>query len=360
MTSGVERAEAIDVPDYHAAVEMFFERGWTDGLAIVPPTEAKVEEMVRYSGRDALETLGAVPPFGGLATIEKLAVNAVMAGCKPEYFPVVIAAVDAMLDPSFNLNGVQTTTHGGEPLLIVNGPVIKQLGFMYGDGVFGSGSRANGTVGRAVQLILWNLGQNPPGEVDKACMDHPGNWSFCIAEDEDGSPWEPLHVERGLPREVSAVTVFHCEAPHSIGGAPVPDGLEELLRPIAATMGALGNNNVRHFGETLLVLNPLQAALFYREGWSKRDVKQAVWARARNKAKQFSRSAFSKGIEEQVRKHAPWINFDDPEQDVPITLSPDDIHIVVAGGRSYFAACCPGWGYYGGNAITREVRIPKS
>ncbi len=352
------RAEAIEVKDYHEAVELFFRNGWTDGLAVVPPTEEKVEEMTGFSGRAPDELLGAIPPYGGMATIEKLAINAVMAGCRPEYFPVVVAAVEAMLDPKFNLNGVQTTTHCGEPLVIVNGPIVKELGFMYADGVFGSGARANGTVGRAIQLILWNLGKNVPGEVDKSCMGHPGNWSFCIAEDEEGNPWEPLHVERGMPPGSNAVTVFHCEAPHSIGGAPVPEEPEDLLAPIVSTMGALGTNNARHFGETLLALNPVQAGLFHKCGWAKRDIKQAIWERARHKVKDLRQTTFLRGVQEQVGKHAPWIDFNNPEQILPITLRPEDIHIVVAGGRSYFAACCPGWGYYGGFAITREVRYP--
>ncbi len=351
-------SEAFDVRDYHEAVELFFERGWTDGLAVVPPTDELVAEMVAYSGRSPKESLGSIPPFGGEATIEKLAINSVMAGCKPAYFPIVIASVEAMLDQSFNLNGVQTTTHCGEPLVIVNGPIIKKLGFMYADGVFGSGSRANGTVGRAVQLILWNLGRNVPGEVDKSCMGHPGNWSFCIAEDEEGSPWEPLNVERGLPRGSNAVTVFHCEAPHSIGGGPSVTTPDDLLVYIVDTIGALGNNNVRHFGQTLLAINSLQADIFHKAGWSKKDVKQAVWERARHKVKELRQSAFSKGVQEQVREHAPWIDFDNPEQDMPITLTPDDIHVVVAGGRNYFSACCPGWGYFGGFPFPREVNSP--
>ena len=150
-------AEAIDVSDYHAAVELFFERGWTDGLAIVPPTEELVEQMIQAAGRAPDEEIGEIPPVQGIATIEKLAINAVMAGCRPEYFPIIITAIEAMLEPEHNLNGVQTTTHSCVPLVIVHGPIATQLGFNSGDGVFGSGFRANGTVGRAIRLILWNL-----------------------------------------------------------------------------------------------------------------------------------------------------------------------------------------------------------
>jgi len=157
-------AEAIEVPDYHAAVELFFERGWTDSLAVVPPTEDLVAAVVHACGRQPDEELGEIPPAQGIATIEKLAINSVMAGCRPEYFPVILAAVEAMLEPEHNLNGVQTTTHGCVPLLIVNGPLARDLKFNAADGVFGSGFRPNGTVGRAIRLILWNLGGNIPGE----------------------------------------------------------------------------------------------------------------------------------------------------------------------------------------------------
>ena len=190
------------------AVELFFERGWTDGLAIVPPTQDLVEAMIRASGREPQEEIGEIPPVQGIATIEKLAINSVMAGCRSEYFPIVIAAVEAMLVPEHNLNGVQTTTHCCVPLVIVNGPIATQLKFNASDGVFGNGFRANGTVGRAIRLILWNLGGNVPGEVDKSTQAHPGKWSFCIAEKEDASPWSPFHVERGIETGKNAVTVF--------------------------------------------------------------------------------------------------------------------------------------------------------
>src|SRR5262249_18860408 len=153
-------SEVIDIPGYHAAVELFFERGWTDGLAVVPPTEELVEEMICASRREPHEELGEIPPVLGIATVEKLAINSVMAGCRPEYFPIILAAVEAMLEPEHNLNGVQTTTHCCVPLVIVNGPLARGLKFNTADGVFGSGFRPNGTVGRALRLILWNLRSN--------------------------------------------------------------------------------------------------------------------------------------------------------------------------------------------------------
>lgn len=349
-------SELTDVKDYHEAVELFFENRWTDGLAVVPPTPENVEELVRYVDRDPHEEIGEIPPRYGVATIETLAINTVMAGCRPEYFPVVIAAVEAMLEPEHNLNGVQTTTHCSVPLVIINGPMVKRLNVNRGDGVFGGGYRANGTIGRAVRLVLWNLGGNFPGEVDKSTMAHPGKWSYCIGEDEDSNPWEPLHVERGMPAGSDAVTVFTCEAPHSI----ICDGnARELLTSICSSMATLGVNNLHSMGETLVVLNPRNAAQFHSEGWSKKDIKQHIWENARlpiASIREAGRMIF--GVS---REYWPeWIDRNNDSQMVPLTRNPADIHLVVAGGDTYFAVVCPGWGDWGGLAVTKPVPDPRN
>ncbi|MEW6300192.1 MAG: hypothetical protein AB1671_21065 [Thermodesulfobacteriota bacterium] len=345
-------SEVIEVPDYHAAVELFFARGWTDGLAVVPPTEEAVAAMVRAAGREPHEEIGEIPPAQGIATIEKLAINSVMAGCRPEYFPIIIAAVEAMLEPEHNLNGVQTTTHCCVPLVIVNGPIAKALRFNASDGVFGSGFRANGTVGRAIRLILWNLGGNIPGEVDKSAQAHPGKWSFCIAEHEDATPWQPLHVERGIAAGNNAVTVFSCEAPHSVlcyGTA------KQMLATLVSSLATLGSNNVHAMGETLVVLNPWQARQFHQEGWSKADIKMHLWQHARTPVGQI-KAVDALGVAGQF--WPKWVDVEDEQFLVPLTARPEDIHLVVAGGETYFAAICPGWGGLGGFAVTKEVRSP--
>ncbi len=344
------QSEAIDVTDYHAAVELFFARGWTDGLAVVPPTEDLVEAMIGASRREPQEELGEIPPVQGIATIEKLAINSVMAGCRPEYFPIIIAAVEAMLEPEHNLNGVQTTTHCCVPLVIVNGPLARELRFNSGDGVFGSGFRPNGTVGRAIRLILWNLGGNIPGEVDKSTQAHPGKWSFCIAEKEEANPWEPLHMERGMDKEKNAVTVFSCEAPHSVlcyGTA------KQMLAALISSLATLGSNNVHAMGETLVVLNPWQARQFHQEGWSKQDIKFYLWQHARTTLSQI-KAVDALGIAGPF--WPKWVDVEDEHFLVPLTARPEDIHLVVAGGETYFAAVCPGWGGLGGFAITKEVK----
>jgi hypothetical protein len=343
-------AEAIDVDDYHAAVELFFERGWTDGLAIVPPTEELVKQMIQASGRTPDEEIGEIPPAQGIATIEKLAINAVMAGCRPEYFPIIITALEAMLEPEHNLNGVQTTTHSCVPLVIVHGPIAKQLGFNAGDGVFGSGFRANGTVGRAIRLILWNLGGNIPGEVDKSTQAHPGKWSFCIAEKEDAHPWEPFHVERGIEAGKNAVTVFSCEAPHSVLSYGT---VKQILTSIVSSLSTLGSNNIHAMGETLLVLNPWQARQFKEEGWSKPEIRVYVWEHARARLADI-KAVDALGIAGQF--WPKWVEQDNADYLVPIAARPRDIHIMVAGGDTYFSAVCPGWGGLGGFAVTREIQ----
>ena len=355
-------SEIIEGEGYHELVELFFQRKWTDGLPVVPPTEEKVEELIRFVGRDPKEVLGEIPPYNGLATIEKIAVNSVMAGCLPEYFPVVIAAVEAMLDPKHNLNGTQVTQSGVEPLLIVNGPIVKQLGINYGDSVFGRGSRANGTIGRAIRLILWNLGQNFPGEPDRSTFSHPGSWSFCIAEDEDSSPWEPLHVERGLPSGSNAVTVFACEAPHpTMAHGTVRQILSSICEAIASpgssTYVFLGGGN-----EILVTISALNAEQFRREGWSKMDVKQYIWEHTKVPFGKIENTGMLAPAELGGSNFADflwpkWVDRSSPESTIPATLMPNDIHVMVCGGRGSWCAVCHGWGY-GGLAVTREVRIP--
>ena len=351
--------DSLVVDDYEQAVEMFFERGWTDGLPIVLPTRKLVDAMIAASGRDRAESLGPIPPKGGEATIEKLAVNAVMGGCRPEHFPIVLAAFEAMMEPEHNLNGVQQTTHMCVSLAIVNGPIARELNFNSRDGVFGNGYRSNAAVGRAIRLGLWNLGGAVPWQTDKATFSHPGEYTFCIAEEEEDNPWEPLHVERGQPAGSNAVTMFACEGPHSVlcNGTP-----EEMLHVLTDSLCGLGNNNVHTGGQTLVVLNPLNAHDFHRRGWTKQDVRQYLWENARRRIADVRACGV---VHDQFRKaqiavgrYAARYDLDAPSTMVPVTERPEDIHIVVAGGRTYFSAVLPGWGSFGGYAVTAPIRRP--
>ena len=353
----LETLHSIHVDGYEEAIELFYERGLTDGLPVVLPTRPKVEALIAASGRDRDECLGVMPPKNDKVTIEKLAVNSVMGGCKPEHFPVVIAAIEAMMKPEHNLGGVIQTTHMCSSLTIVHGPIARRLNFNSREGVFGNGYRANAAVGRAVRLAVWNLGGAIPGSTNMSTLSNPADYAFCIAEESEDNPWEPMHVERGRPPGSDAVTVFACEGPHSADCHGTPG---EMLHVLADTMAALGNNNVHAGGQALVVINPRQAEEFAKAGWTKNDVREHLWENARRSVAEISacgefRRGVRKMLVEQGRNPARF-GVDDPTARIPLTNSPKDLHIVVAGGRTYFAAVCPGWGAHGGYAVTSPIR----
>ena len=214
--------------DEAALFDSFLERGWTDGLPVVPPTEDRVRAALDAGGRLPSDILGTEPVRGRVITAEKVAVNAVMAGCLPEYFPVVTATLEAMCEPQFNLHAVTVSTMGAAILTVVNGPAAREVGLGSGVSVFGPGNRANATIGRAIRLVVMNVTGAKPGELDKATMGHPGKYTWCMAECEETSPWEPLHVERGFREDESTVTVFPGLSP-----IPVTSGAE-IPRPSSA------------------------------------------------------------------------------------------------------------------------------
>ena len=347
---------SFQAEDYEQAVETFYERGWTDGLPVVLPTRKLVEAMIAGSGRNRDESLGPIPPKGGEATIEKLAINAVMGGCKPEHFPIVIAAIGAMLDPEHNLNGLSQTTHPCVSLTIVNGPIGKALNFNSRDGVFGNGYRANAVVGRGIRLALWNLGGAVPWDTDKATMSHPGEYTFCIAEEEEDNPWTPFHEERGSAPGSNAVTVFACEGPNSIVCLGTP---EQMLHVLTDSICTLGNVNVHVGGQMLVVINPLSAEEFANNGWTKNELRMYLWENARRRLSDVKACGV---VHDQFRRaqqlagrYPSRYEVANPKTMVPVTARPEDIHIIVAGGRTHFAAVLPGWGSYGGYAVTRPV-----
>src|SRR5712664_2381395 len=251
------------------AIEELYARGVTDGLPVVPPTRARVARAVAATGRDGAELVAEVPPNYGRATVEKVAINAVMAGCRPEYLPVVLAAVEAVCDDAFDLHGVSATTNAPAPLVIVNGPLRGELEVNCGAGVFGSGWRANATIGRALRLVCVNVGGARPGEVSMSTLAHPGRYTYCIAENEDASPWPPYHAGRGFPVVASTVTLFAGEAPHGIS-----DHSSRTARALGGSLGwsMAGLWNSKHFplySHTMLVVGPEHARTFADDGLSK-------------------------------------------------------------------------------------------
>jgi hypothetical protein len=347
MPEGVEPQTLDALTD---AMELLFESGWTDGLPVIPPTPRNVQRMLTGTARQPDELIGRIPPKGGRATVEKIAINAVMAGCKPAYLPVVITAVEALLDDRCNTRGVQCSTHIATPLVIVNGPIVQELGINSGHNVFGQGWRANATIGRAVKLVLVNLGGAIPGVTDKATFGHPGKFTYCIAENEAANPWELLHVERGFAASDSTVTVFGAEAPHNINNhwSATP---HDLLRTIADSMASLGSNHLYLGGESFVVLGPEHAEVLAKAGWTKRDVRSFLFDQARKPLAQVKLGGMY-GPETHRNLWPRWIDHDNEMERIPIARRAEDIAILVAGGAGRHSVYLPGWG---SRSVTRKV-----
>ena len=335
----------IEVPDSLEAVnEVYYQRSFTDGLPIVPPTEERVTRMLSGTTRKPQDVVGVVPPGLGEATVEKIAINAVMSGCLPEYMPVIIAALEAMLEPKFNLHGIQTTTHPVAPLAIVNGPIRNKLGLNYRYNVFGQGNRANATIGRAIRLVLINIGGGIPGALDRATMGQPSKYSFCIAENEEKNPWQPLHVERGFDSSANTVTVYGAENLWNINDHAAIDA-EGLLTTIAGTMAVQGSNNIlNQRGEVLVVLGPEHASTIASSGLSKQDVKHFLFEKARIPKRQFSRR-------HQEERFTPAFADDAL---IPVVHEENAVMVIVAGGAGKHSMFLPTFGMT--LSVTREIR----
>lgn len=339
-------------------VEWYYAQGFTDGLPVVPPTPEKVEAVVGTLGGQGDLVECRVPPRWGSLTREILAVNMVMAGCRPEYAPVVRAAMRALCDPRFNLNGVQATTHVACPLLVVNGPVRGQIGMNAGCNVFGPGNRANATIGRAVRLVLLNVGGGRPGELDKSTLGHPGKYTYCIAENEEASPWAPYHVEQGYAPGDSTVFAIAAEAPHSVTNH-VADDPEGILDSVCSAMSTIAHNNAVSSGSCAVVVGPEHAATVASKGWTRADVKSYLWAHTTNT---FADISFHGRYGKIYNRNLPRWHRREPGERIPIVPGPSDIHLFVAGGEAgRFSAFIPGWGHMSGPVLRAlDGRPPAS
>ena len=335
--------------------ETWFDRGVTDGLPVVPPSRARVDAMLAATERPRDELVAQVPPNFGRATVEKLAVNAVMAGCRPEYFPVVLAVVEAACDPVFNLHGQSGTTNAASPLIIINGPIRQALEVNCAAGVFGPGYRANATIGRALRLVMINLGGTRAGQISMSTMGHPGRYTYCIGEYEEASPWEPLHVERGFAPTDSTVTLLSGEGPFTIN-----DHLSRSASQLAASLGwsAAGIWNHKSFplyGHTLFVVGPEHARTLGEERWSKQDFRRFLYDTIRRPARELLPGP--DGAETGRLKDL--LDGRTGEERIPKFPSLEEIVIVVAGGTAgRFSAVVPGWmgGELGSRPVTRAIR----
>jgi hypothetical protein len=330
--------------------DYFEAQGWTDGLPIVPPTPELVAPMVEGSGLCADAGVAAIAPSMVMATVEKIAINAVMAGCRPEYMPVIIAALRALAQPAFNLAGVQATTHPVAPLIFVNGPVRHRIGLNCGSNVFGQGFRANATVGRAVRLVLMNIGQAVPGKTDMATQGTPCKFTFCGGENEEESPWEPFHVECGMAPDESMVMVHAAESPHNVQDH-ASSSAGELLLMISDVMMSVGSNNLSSGGEILLALGPEHARLLARDGLSKEDVRAELHRRMRLKLDRVSA-----GCRAWFRTKRSAFDVAPDVTEIPYLDEPRQILIVVTGGPGLHSLVIPSFGI---SCSTRESIVAQ-
>ncbi|MGD9764401.1 MAG: TlpA family protein disulfide reductase [Candidatus Binatia bacterium] len=348
------RARRLTIGDGDDPIEFCLERGFSDGLPVVPPTPERVLRMLGGTRRAADEVVAVVPPNLAPATVEKVAINAVMAGCKPEYLPVVVAAVEAICTEEFNIHGVLGTTFFSSPIIIVNGPVRERLDINCGLNALGQGARANATIGRAVQLVVRNVGGGRPGEIDRATLGQPGKFTFCFGELEERSHWEPLHVERGFAPGQSAVTVF-------AGGAPVPivDQLARDARSLATSYGLAlaGMNHPKLYtaAEVVVVIPPEHADTFAVDGWSKTQVREQIQRATLRPLRELVRGAggCAEGLPVSLLERQGG------DAELSKFKSPEQITLVVAGGPAgKFGAYLGGWlGGAGSSAmITRAIQ----
>lgn len=331
------------------AIEKCFEQGWSDGLPVVPPTAERVQQML--AGGDPETVLGVIPPGGGLATREKVAVSGVMAGCLPEYMPVLEAIVRAGCEPDFNLAGVQPTTHVAAPIAIVSGPVVQRIGLNAGAGMFGPGYRANATIGRAFALVLWNLGGARPGISDMSQFGNPARYGCVIGERRDVISWPPLQTAMGHPAEASTVTLFAGEAPKSVVASRNPEG---ILGTLADCMRTLAAANMHLQGQMLVILGPEHASALEEAGWTREATQERLHELARRPVGDF-RAVGTYGDEVWRRFWPQSVDMGDDAAMVPVARRPQDILLSVGGGDvGRFSVCCPGWGS-GSRACTVEI-----
>lgn len=342
------KASKVELGDDEDDCEACFDRDWTDGLPVVPPTPVRVKRMLEGTRRDPAEVLGLMPPDYQPATVEKIAINAVMAGCRPEYMPLLLAATEAALADSFALHGVIATTQFVGPIIIVNGPVRKALAMNTGINALGQGNRANSTVGRALQLAIRNIGGGKPGGVDRATLGTPGKVGFCFPEDEEGSPWEPLSVERGIAAGRSAVTLY---AGYGVTGAVdqlsrTPEG---LTASFAAMLRANYHPKTYPAPDAFVVVSPEHRRIYAEAGWSKAKLKAELHRLTTVPAEEIMTGVggMATGVAREMAGR------------MVAKFAPDGLNIVAAGGQAgLFSAILTGWspGKAGSHVTTRELR----
>ena len=323
----------IELAENDDPVEICYERGWTDGLPVTPPTDERVLRMLQGTHRKPNEIVGRIPPYLAECTIEKVAINAVMAGCKPEYMPVLLAAVEAALEPVFTLHGVLATTYFSGPIIIVNGPVARRIGMNSGINALGQGNRANATIGRALNLIVRNVGGGRPGEADRATLGAPSKYTLCFAEDESDPAWEPLSVARGFPRGTSTVTLFQGHGPEAFVDQKSRTA-DALTRSLASSLVHMGHPRLVQSARAIVVLSPEHYGIYREAGWDRRRIERALYEATIRPGKELV--AGTDGIGEGIPASRA-------SENVPKFFE-DGLMVVRAGGAAgLFSGILPGW-----------------
>ena len=338
----------IQLAELEDDAEGCYERGWSDGLPVIPPTRVRVIRMLKGTDRSPGEIIGNIPPDNAPCTIEKVAINAVLAGCKPEYFPIVLASVQAALQDKFCMHGLLCTTYFSGPVMIVNGPVVQQVGLNNGINALGQGSRANATIGRALQLLIRNVGGGVPGGIDRAVMGNPGKYTFCFAEDESDADWSTLAQDRGFERSESVINLFAGEGLQPIVDQKSRDP-DSLARNMAASLRAVVNTKLYGVADAVLVVCPEHRRVFREGGWNKDDLKNALYDNLMTPGSDLILGA--QGIAEGMPKKF--------ENKVIGKFRDDGLHITSTGSKAgMFSAIISGWvasGERGSQLVSQRI-----
>ncbi|TNF80133.1 MAG: redoxin domain-containing protein [Gammaproteobacteria bacterium] len=350
------RARKIEIAPADDEFEFMFDQGFSDGLPLVPPTPERVMRMLSGTQRDPQEVLGVMPPNMGDVTVEKVAINAVMAGCRSEYMPVILAALEALLTEEYNIHGVMATTMGASPVMVVNGPIRERIGMNMKLGALGQGNRANATIGRAVRLAVRNIGGAKPGGTERSTLGNPMKFTMCFAEHEERSPWEPLHVERGFNADDSVVTLFTMTSGPTLIVDQDSRAASQLAGSFGLSLEAAFHPKAHFSTDVLLVVCPEHVDTLTRDGYSKADVRARI------------QEVTARPLEELVENETSAVGFKraafeamDPEaraRVLPKFKTPDDIHMVVAGSDAgKFSGAFHGWatGAIGSISVSKKI-----
>jgi hypothetical protein len=337
----------VTVSDLGAAIELCYTNGWTDGLPVVPATAERIKAMLDAGGVEPGKQVAFIENRQISVTAEKVAINAVMAGCKAEYMPVVLAAVEALADPLFGYHGPATSTGGSAVFMVVNGPIARKLEINSGNNLFGPGWRANATIGRAVRLVMRNVIGTLPGELDQSSLGHAGKYTYCIAENETDSPWPPFHTTRGFGAGDNAVTIFAAYAPHQYSNrlSANPEGVLDTACAHMRISAGAGRQP-----QYAMVFAGEHQAIFRKAGWTREQVQRYAYEHSQATVAELKRANVLPGRVEPA----------DEKKLFPVVETPQDLLVFAAGGLAGVQSCfIPGWGGKAGSqSVTKPIRLP--